>query len=56
MKGHGLLEGKVVVVTAAAGTGIGGAAARRCLDEGTTSGWPRPAPSSPPGTATGFGR
>src|SRR5256886_4786752 len=34
MKGHGLLEGKVVVVTAAAGTGIGGAAARRCLEEG----------------------
>ena len=34
MKGHGLLEGKVVVVTAAAGAGIGGAAARRCLEEG----------------------
>ena len=34
MKGHGLLDGKVVVVTAAAGTGIGGAAARRCLEEG----------------------
>src|SRR6202043_2136143 len=34
MKGHGLLEGKVVVITAAAGTGIGGAAARRCLEEG----------------------
>jgi 3-oxoacyl-[acyl-carrier protein] reductase len=32
--GHGLLEGKVVVITAAAGTGIGSAAARRCLDEG----------------------
>jgi 3-oxoacyl-[acyl-carrier protein] reductase len=32
--GHGLLAGKVVVVTAAAGTGIGSAAARRCLDEG----------------------
>jgi 3-oxoacyl-[acyl-carrier protein] reductase len=32
--GHGLLQGKVVVVTAAAGTGIGSAAARRCLDEG----------------------
>jgi 3-oxoacyl-[acyl-carrier protein] reductase len=28
------LEGKVVVVTAAAGTGIGSAAARRCLEEG----------------------
>jgi 3-oxoacyl-[acyl-carrier protein] reductase len=32
--GHGLLADKVVVVTAAAGTGIGSAAARRCLDEG----------------------
>jgi 3-oxoacyl-[acyl-carrier protein] reductase len=34
--GHDLLAGKVVVVTAAAGTGIGGATARRCLDEGAT--------------------
>jgi 3-oxoacyl-[acyl-carrier protein] reductase len=32
--GHGLLRDKVVVVTAAAGTGIGSAASRRCLDEG----------------------
>ena len=32
--GRGLLEGKVVVITAAAGTGIGSAAARRCLEEG----------------------
>jgi 3-oxoacyl-[acyl-carrier protein] reductase len=32
--GHDLLKGKVVVVTAAAGTGIGSAAARRCLEEG----------------------
>ena len=32
--GHGLLDGKVVVITAAAGTGIGSAAARRCLAEG----------------------
>jgi 3-oxoacyl-[acyl-carrier protein] reductase len=31
---HDLLAGKVVVVTAAAGTGIGAAAARRCLEEG----------------------
>jgi 3-oxoacyl-[acyl-carrier protein] reductase len=31
---RGLLDGKVVVVTAAAGTGIGSAAARRCLEEG----------------------
>jgi len=34
--GHGLLEGKVVVVTAAAGTGIGFATARRCVEEGAT--------------------
>ena len=34
--GRDLLAGKVVVVTAAAGTGIGGAAARRCLDEGAS--------------------
>ncbi len=34
MKGHHLLDGKVVVITAAAGTGIGSAAARRCLEEG----------------------
>jgi 3-oxoacyl-[acyl-carrier protein] reductase len=34
VKGHGLLDGKVVVITAAAGTGIGGAAALRCLAEG----------------------
>ncbi|MDQ0380375.1 SDR family oxidoreductase [Amycolatopsis thermophila] len=32
--GHDLLAGKVVVVTAAAGTGIGSAVARRCLEEG----------------------
>ena len=34
--GRDLLAGKVVVITAAAGTGIGGAAARRCLEEGAT--------------------
>jgi 3-oxoacyl-[acyl-carrier protein] reductase len=34
--GHGLLTGKVVVVTAAAGTGIGFATAKRCLEEGAT--------------------
>jgi 3-oxoacyl-[acyl-carrier protein] reductase len=32
-EGHGLLTDKVVVITAAAGAGIGGATARRCLDE-----------------------
>ncbi|WP_427004808.1 SDR family oxidoreductase [Pseudarthrobacter sp. H2] len=31
---HGLLRGRRVVVTAAAGAGIGAAAARRCLEEG----------------------
>ena len=34
--GHGLLKGKVVVVTAAAGTGIGFATAKRCIEEGAT--------------------
>src|ERR1700737_2681441 len=34
IEGHGLLTGKVVVVTAAAGTGIGSAVARRGLAEG----------------------
>ncbi len=34
--GHGLLEGKIIVVTAAAGTGIGSATARRCLEEGAS--------------------
>jgi 3-oxoacyl-[acyl-carrier protein] reductase len=32
--GHHLLGGKTVVITAAAGTGIGFAAAKRCLEEG----------------------
>ncbi|HEY8978691.1 MAG TPA: SDR family oxidoreductase [Streptomyces sp.] len=32
--GHGLLAGKTVVVTAAAGAGIGSAVVRRCLEEG----------------------
>jgi 3-oxoacyl-[acyl-carrier protein] reductase len=31
---HGLLDGKSVVVTAAAGTGIGFATAKRCIEEG----------------------
>jgi 3-oxoacyl-[acyl-carrier protein] reductase len=34
--GHGLLTGKIVVVTAAAGTGIGFATAKRCVEEGAT--------------------
>lgn len=34
--GHALLDGKVVVVTAAAGTGIGFATARRAAEEGAT--------------------
>lgn len=33
-EGHALLDGKNVVVTAAAGTGIGFAVARRCAEEG----------------------
>jgi 3-oxoacyl-[acyl-carrier protein] reductase len=33
---HGLLRDKVVVVTAAAGTGIGSAVARRAVEEGAT--------------------
>jgi 3-oxoacyl-[acyl-carrier protein] reductase len=32
--GHGLLAGKTVLVTAAAGTGIGFATAKRCAEEG----------------------
>jgi 3-oxoacyl-[acyl-carrier protein] reductase len=34
--GHSLLAGKRVVVTAAAGTGIGSATARRCVEEGAS--------------------
>ncbi|HUZ52574.1 MAG TPA: SDR family oxidoreductase [Streptosporangiaceae bacterium] len=34
--GRDLLAGKIVVLTAGAGTGIGGAAARRCLEEGAS--------------------
>ncbi len=34
--GHGLLEGKAVVITAAAGAGIGFATAKRCMEEGAT--------------------
>jgi 3-oxoacyl-[acyl-carrier protein] reductase len=32
--GHGLLTGKRVLITAAAGSGIGSATARRCVEEG----------------------
>ena len=32
--GHGLLSGRSVLITAAAGTGIGFAAAKRCVEEG----------------------
>jgi 3-oxoacyl-[acyl-carrier protein] reductase len=32
--GHGLLEGRGVLITAAAGSGIGSATARRCIEEG----------------------
>jgi 3-oxoacyl-[acyl-carrier protein] reductase len=35
-EGHRLLDGKVVLVTAAAGTGIGLATAKRCVEEGAT--------------------
>lgn len=34
--GHGLLKGKRVVITAAAGTGIGFAAAKKCAEEGAS--------------------
>ena len=34
--GHGLLAGKRVLITAAAGSGIGSATARRCAEEGAT--------------------
>ncbi len=34
LPGHGLLAGRTAVVTAAAGAGIGGATARRFLEEG----------------------
>ena len=34
VEGHSLLEGKGVLVTAAAGTGIGFATAKRCMEEG----------------------
>jgi 3-oxoacyl-[acyl-carrier protein] reductase len=35
-EGHGLLTGKTVLITAAAGTGIGFATAKRCVEEGAT--------------------
>lgn len=36
MTGHDLLKGKTVLVTAAAGTGIGFATAQRCVEEGAS--------------------
>jgi 3-oxoacyl-[acyl-carrier protein] reductase len=36
VEGHDLLKGKTVLVTAAAGTGIGFATAKRCVEEGAT--------------------
>ena len=36
VEGHHLLDGKVVLITAAAGTGIGFATAKRCVEEGAT--------------------
>jgi 3-oxoacyl-[acyl-carrier protein] reductase len=36
VKSHDLLRGRVVLVTAAAGTGIGFATAKRCAEEGAT--------------------
>ena len=36
MDGHALLDGKAVLVTAAAGTGIGFGATLRCAEEGAT--------------------
>src|SRR4051794_40761160 len=34
VEGHGLLAGRAVLITAAAGSGIGFAAAKRCIEEG----------------------
>ena len=34
VEGHGLLAGKTVLVTAAAGQGIGFATAKKCIEEG----------------------
>jgi len=34
--GHNLLDGKIVLITAAAGAGIGVATAKRCMEEGAT--------------------
>ena len=63
--GRDLLAGKVVVVTAAAGTGIGSATARRCLAEGaqvahqrrsTSGGSPRHTTNWRTSSARGCGR
>lgn len=44
LPGHGLLTGRTAVVTAAAGAGIGGATARRFLEEGRASSSATPTP------------
>ena len=53
--GHQLLEGKVVVITAAAGTGIGSATARRANPPAGTSTTEIRAPASPRITWSGRG-
>ena len=37
VEGHNLLAGKSVLITAAAGAGIGFAAAKKCVEEGCRS-------------------
>ena len=49
VSGHGLLAGKVVVVTAAAGTGIGFATAKRAVEEGATVAYGGEQPANQPG-------
>ena len=51
--GHDLLAGKVVVVTAAAGAGIGAAVVRRALEEGAQGGGLQRHPRAPAGRGRG---
>ena len=51
--GHDLLAGKVVVVTAAAGAGIGAAVVRRALEEGAQGGRLQRHPRAPAGRGRG---